>query len=188
MIRKLKKEVAELKTKLAKAMLKESFAATKTDKAILIHETEELNIGTEVFIEDEEGKRTPAEDGIYTLENGNQVKVGNGKVEEIVEPTGEEHEAKKAEMEAAKQTPTEEYATKAELEAMSTVVTDLKDTVEAFFAKVNSANEKISARLSKVEQMPAGKTPAEEFKNEREVKTGDSVLDRKLENIRRFKK
>lgn len=192
MIKKLKEEVAELKAKLAKAMLKESFAATKTDKAILIHETEELNIGTEVFIEDEEGKRTPAEDGIYTLENGNQVKVGNGKVEEIVEPTKEEHEAEKAEVEAAKQTPeetpAEKYATKAEVEAMSTVVTELKDAVDAFFAKVNSANEDISARLSKVEQMPAGKTPAKEFKSEREVKTGDSVLDRKLENIRRFKK
>lgn len=169
MIKKLKEEVAELKAKLAKAMLKESFAATKTDKAILVHETEELNIGTEVFVEDEEGKRIPAEDGIYTLENGNQVKVGNGKVEEIVEPT-------------------EEYATKAEVEAMATVVTELKDAVDTFFAKVNSENEKISARLSKVEQMPAGKTPAKEFKNEREVKTGDSVLDRKLEYIRRFKK
>lgn len=189
MIKKLKEEVAELKAKLAKAMLKESFAATKTDKAILVHETEELNIGTEVFVEDEEGKRTPAENGIYTLENGNQVKVGNGKVEEIVEPTEEEElEAEETEVEAAKQTSTEEYATKAEVEAMATVVTELKDAVDTFFAKVNSENEKISARLSKVEQMPAGKTPAEEFKNEREVKTGDSVLDRKLENIRRFKK
>lgn len=188
MIKKLKEEVAELKAKLAKAMLRESFVATKTDKAILVHDTEELNIGTEVFVEDEEGKRTPAEDGIYTLENGNQVKVGNGKVEEIVEPTEEELEAEETEVEAAKQTPAEEYATKAEVEAMATVVTELKDAVDAFFAKVNSANEEISARLSKVEQMPAGKTPAEEFKNEREVKTGDSVLDRKLENIRRFKK
>jgi hypothetical protein len=188
MIEKLKKEVAELKAKLAKAMLKESFAATKTDKAILVHETEELNVGTEVFVEDEEGNRTPAEDGIYTLEDGNQVKVGNGKVEEIIEPTEEETEAEETEVEAAKQTPTAEYATKAEVEAMVTVVTELKDAVDAFFAKVNSANEEISARLSKVEQMPAGKTPAEEFKNEREIKTGDSVLDRKLENIRRFKK
>lgn len=188
MIKKLKEEVAELKAKLAKAMLKESFAATKTDKAILIHETEELNIGTEVFIEDEEGKRTPAEDGIYTLENGNQVKVGNGKVEEIVEPTEEETEVEAAEVKAAEVTPAEPYATKAEVDAMATALKGLKDAVDAFFAKVNSANEEISARLSKVEQMPAGKTPAEEFKNEREVKTGDSVLDRKLENIRRFKK
>lgn len=183
-IRKLKEEVAELKAKLAKAMLKESFAATKTDKAILIHETEELNIGTEVFIEDEEGKRTPAEDGIYTLENGNQVKVGNGKVEEIVEPTEEELEAE----ETPEETPAEEYATKEEVETLATAVAELTAVVNDLVAKVDGVNEEFSARLSKVEQMPAGKTPAEEFKNEREVKTGDSVLDRKLENIRRFKK
>lgn len=188
MIKKLKEEVAELKAKLAKAMLKESFAATKTDKAILVHETEELNIGTEVFVEDEEGKRTPAEDGIYTLENGNQVKVGNGKVEEIVEPTEEKLEAEKAEVEAAEETPSEEYATKAEVEALATAVAELTAVVDDLMAKVDGVNEAFSARLSKVEQMPAGKTPAEEFKNEREVKTGDSVLDRKLENIRRFKK
>lgn len=193
MIRKLKEEVAELKAKLAKAMLKESFAATKTDKAILVHETEELNIGTEVFIEDEEGKRTPAEDGIYTLENGNQVKVGNGKVEEIVEPTEEEElEAEETEVEAAEETPeeapAEEYATKEEVEALATAVAELTAAFNDLIAKVDGVNEAFSARLSKVEQMPAGKTPAEEFKNEREVKTGDSVLDRKLENIRRFKK
>lgn len=192
MIKKLKEEVAELKAKLAKAMLKESFAATKTDKAILVHETEELNIGTEVFVEDEEGKRTPAEDGIYTLENGNQVKVGNGKVKEIVEPTEEELEAEETEVEAAEETPeetpAEEYATKAEVEALATAVAELTAVVNDLVAKVDGVNEAFSARLSKVEQMPAGKTPAEEFKNEREVKTGDSVLDRKLENIRRFKK
>jgi hypothetical protein len=187
MIEKLKKEVAELKAKLAKAMLKESFAATKTDKAVLVHETDELNVGTEVFVEDEEGNRTPAEDGIYTLEDGKRVKVTEGKVEEILEAE-EDAEVEETEVEAAKQTPTAEYATKTEVEAMVTVVTELKDAVDAFFAKVNSANEEISARLSKVEQTPAGKTPAKEFKDERVVTTGDTALDRKLQNIRRFKK
>jgi hypothetical protein len=191
MIKKLKEEVAELKAKLAKAMLKESFAATKTDKAILVHETEELNVGTEVFVEDEEGKRIPAEDGIYTLEGGKRVKVTEGKVEEILEAE-EETEAEETEVEAAEETPeetpAEEYATKAEVEALATAVADLTAVVNDLIAKVDGVNEAFSARLSKVEQMPAGKTPAEEFKNEREVKTGDSVLDRKLENIRRFKK
>lgn len=186
MIEKLKKEVAELKAKLAKAMLKESFAATKTDKAILVHETEELNVGAEVFVEDEEGNRTPAEDGIYTLEDGRRVKVTEGKVEEILE--AEEAEAEETEVKATEQMPTAEYATKADVEAMATVVTELKDAVDAFFAKVNSANEEISARLAKVETAPAGKTPAEEYKNERVVTTGDAALDRKLQNIRRFKK
>ena len=191
MIEKLKKEVAELKAKLAKAMLKESFAATKTDKAILVHETEELNVGTEVFVEDEEGNRTPAEDGIYTLEDGKRVKVAEGKVEEILEAE-EEAEAEETEVEAAEETPeetpAEEYATKAEFEALATAVADLTAVVNDLIAKVDGTNEAFSARLSKVETAPAGKTPAEEYKNERVVTTGDAALDRKLQNIRRFKK
>lgn len=192
MIEKLKKEVAELKAKLAKAMLKESFAATKTDKAILVHETEELNVGTEVFVEDEEGNRTPAEDGIYTLEDGTQIKVAEGKVEEIIEPTEEEAEAEETEVEAAEETPeetpAEEYATKAEFDALATAVADLTAVVNDLIAKVDGTNEAFSARLAKVETAPAGKTPAEEYKNERVVTTGDAALDRKLQNIRRFKK
>lgn len=183
MIEKLKKEVAELKAKLAKAMLKESFAATKTDKAVLVHETEELSVGTEVFVEDEEGNRTPAEDGIYTLEDGKQIKVTEGKVEEILEAE-EEAEAE----ETPEETPAEEYATKAEFEALATAVADLTAVVNDLIAKVDGTSEAFSARLAKVEQTPAGKTPAEEYKNERVVTTGDAALDRKLQNIRRFKK
>lgn len=187
MIEKLKKEVAELKAKLAKAMLKESFAATKTDKAVLVHETDELNVGTEVFVEDEEGNRTPAEDGIYTLEDGKRIKVTEGKVEEILEAE-EETEAEETEVEAAEETPAEEYATKAEFEALATAVADLTAVVNDLIAKVDGTNEAFSARLAKVETAPAGKTPAEEYKNERVVTTGDAALDRKLQNIRRFKK
>ena len=180
MIEKLKKEVAELKAKLAKAMLKEAFAATKTDKAVLVHETEELSVGTEVFMEDEEGNRTPAEDGIYTLEDGKRVKVTEGKVEEILEAEAAE--------ETPEVTPAKEYATKTEFDALATAVADLTAVVNDLIAKVDGTNEAFSARLAKVETAPAGKTPAEEYKNERVVTTGDAALDRKLQNIRRFKK
>jgi hypothetical protein len=187
MINKLKAEVAELKAKLAKAMLKESFAATKTDKAVLVHETDELVVGTEVFVEDEEGNRTPAEDGVYTLEDGRRIKVTEGKVEEILE--AEEEAEAETEVEAAEETPAEEeYATKAELEAVATAVAELTAVVNELATKVDGANEAFSARLAKVETAPAGKTPAEEYKNERVTNTGDAVLDKKLQNIRRFKK
>lgn len=187
MINKLKAEVAELKAKLAKAMLKETFAATKTDKAVLVHETDELAVGTEVFVEDEEGNRTPAEDGVYTLEDGRRIKVTEGKVEEILEAEEADAEAE-TEVEAAEETPAEEYATKAELEAVATAVAELTAVVNELATKVDGANEAFSARLAKVESTPAGKTPAEEYKNERVTNTGDAVLDKKLQNIRRFKK
>lgn len=189
MIKKLKAEVAELKAKLAKAMLKESFAATKTDKAVLVYDAEELGVGVEVFVEDEEGNRTPAEDGIYTMEDGRRINVAEGKVEEILEAEEEtEAEVEEAEVEAAEETPAVDYATKEEVEALATAVADLTAVVNDLIAKVDGVTTEMSARLAKVEQMPAGKTPKEEFKAERVVTTGDAVLDRKLANIRRFKK
>lgn len=187
MINKLKAEVAELKAKLAKAMLKESFAATKTDKAILVHDTDELAVGTEVFVEDVEGNRTPAEDGVYTLEDGRRIKVTEGKVEEILE--AEEEAEAETEVEAAEETPAVEYATKADLEAVATAVAELTAVVNELATKVDGANEAFSARLAKVESAPAGKTPAQEYKVEAgEIVTGDPAFDKKLANIRKFKK
>lgn len=59
-------------------------ASVATDKGDLLYEGE-LAVGTEVFVADEEGNQTAAPDGDYTLENGNVVKVAEGKVSEIVE-------------------------------------------------------------------------------------------------------
>lgn len=189
MIKKLKAEVAELKVKLAKAMLGEvECAATKTDKAVLVHDAEELEVGIEVFVEDEEGNRTPAEDGIYTMEDGKRIKVTEGKVEEILEPEEEAEETAEEVVEAAEETPAEEYATKAEVEALAVAVAELTAIVEALVAKVDGAAEEFSTRLSKIEKAPAGKTPAKEFKTAEEVVTGDKAIDAKLANIRRFKK
>ena len=187
---KLKAEVAELKKKLAEAMLgKVEFAVTKTDKAVLVHDVEELSVGVDVFIEDEEGNRIPAEDGIYTLEDGTRINVAEGKVAEILEKEEEVEVTPEAEVEMAEEETTEEYATKAEVEALAAAVAELTAIVEALVAKVDGEVKEVEERLSKVEQMPIGKTPAEEFKREHgEVVTGDPAIDRKLANIRKFKK
>ena len=184
----MKAEVAELKAKLAKA-LKVECAATKTDKAVLVHDGEELEVGMEVFVEDEEGNRTPAEDGIYTMEDGKRIKVTEGKVEEILEPEEEteSEEAAEAEVEMAEETP--DYATKEEVEALANAVAELTAIVEALVAKVDGNAEEVEARLSKVEKMPAAVAPSKAFKSETgEVITGDKAIDAKLANIRKFKK
>ena len=67
----------------------QTLASVATDKGELLYDGE-LAVGTEVFVADEEGNQTPAPDGDYTLENGNVVKVAEGKVTEIVEPVAEE--------------------------------------------------------------------------------------------------
>lgn len=62
----------------------QELSSVKTDKGDLLYDGE-LAVGTEVFVADEEGTQTAAPDGDYTLENGNVVKVAEGKVAEIVE-------------------------------------------------------------------------------------------------------
>ena len=70
-----------------------------TDAATLIWDGEEdLKAGDEVFVEDEEGNRTPAADGDYKTEDGKVIVVVDGKVAEIkdaeAEVAPEEIEAK----------------------------------------------------------------------------------------------
>ena len=81
---KLKKLFAEL----AKAL--EEFGNVTTDKGVLAWEgDEDLKAGDEVFIEDQEGERTPATDGDYTTDDGKVIVVVDGKVAEIRDPEAE---------------------------------------------------------------------------------------------------
>lgn len=69
--------------KLAKLVLQ--LAEMKTDKGVLISD-DEIEVGREVFIEDENGELVAAPDGEYTAEDGRVFIVVDGKVAEIREP------------------------------------------------------------------------------------------------------
>ena len=104
-----------------------------TDKGELLYEGE-LAEGTEVFVADEEGNRTPAEDGDYILEDGRTLKVAEGKVTEIAEaetPTEEETPAESEEVAALK---AENEALKAEVAILKSQVETLKATPMAHAA------------------------------------------------------
>ena len=79
----------------------QELASVKTDKGDLLYDGE-LAAGTEVFVLDEEGNQVSAPDGDYTLENGNVVKVAEGKVSEIVEAEPAEESAPEDETAAIK--------------------------------------------------------------------------------------
>lgn len=98
------------------------YTSVATDKGELFY-IGELAIGTEVFVADEEGNKTPAEEGDYTLENGNVLKVAEGKVAEIVEPTVEEEDAPAEDIEAIK---AENEALKAQIAELSAQIETLK--------------------------------------------------------------
>ena len=105
----------------------QELASVKTDKGDLLYDGE-LAVGTEVFVADEEGTQTAAPDGDYTLENGNVVKVAEGKVSEIVE-------AEPAEAAPADETAAVKAQRKAKAEAFSMSYNDkmrkMCDAIEA---------------------------------------------------------
>ena len=124
-------EVAE------EAAEEQTLASVATDKGDLLYEGE-LEVGTEVFVVDEEGNQVVAPDGDYVLENGNVVVVAEGKVAEIiefVEPTAEDAVSEDEEM----------THLKAENESLKAEVAELKKQIETLQAQpmAMSAHEEI---------------------------------------------
>ena len=68
----------------------EEFGEVSTDKGTLYHEgDEDLKEGDEVYTEDENGERKPAEDGEYRTEDGKTITVVDGRVASISDPEAE---------------------------------------------------------------------------------------------------
>ena len=76
--------------KAALARLLAAFGNVSTDKGVLAWDgDEDLKAGDAVYIEDEEGNRTPAEDGDYVTSDAKTIVVADGKVSEIKDPEAE---------------------------------------------------------------------------------------------------
>lgn len=105
-------KVSEIKD--AEAEVESDFIETDKGKLVWDNEEEDLKAGDEVFIEDEEGNRTPAPDGDYTTEDGKVIKVADGKVTEIVDDKAEvaEQARRKSRFEKIRQAFEESYAEK----------------------------------------------------------------------------
>lgn len=192
-----------IKTKLAKLLLQ--FATVKTDKAVLEYDGEELAVGTDVFVTDENGERKPAEDGNYVTEDEKTIVVTDGKVTEILEkeeevepeeetPAEESTEEVTAEEEVTEETPAEEVAEEPteepkdelneRLTALEAKVEELIAIVEKLVEKSEADNVAVEERLSKIEKMSASKTIEEEFEiTKTSRKTGDAKTDRFLERF-----
>lgn len=178
-LEEIKQSVSELKGKLVALMSgKVEFATIKTDKAVLICDVEALAPGVDVYVEDEEGNRTPAPDGEYITEEREKITVADGKVSEIAEveeAKGEENEPKGTAM---------EYVSKEEFTAMMSEVKEMFECVREHAEKSQTDVAAMGERLAKVEKMSAGMHPEEQYReNEPARKTGDAKLDAKLERI-----
>ena len=153
--------MSKLKEKI-KALLMQ-YAAVSTDKGNLIYNTDMLEVGSEVFVEDENGENVPAADGEYILEDGRAVEVEGGKVTEI-----KAKEEETPAVPAAPATPEQmvdempaEPETPAETPAENEKVTALEERVATLEAQLAD----VIAKLAEIQTTPAASPAEEEFDN-----------------------
>ena len=154
--------MSKLKEKI-KALLMQ-YAAVSTDKGNLIYNTDTLEVGSEVFVEDENGENVPAADGDYVLEDGRTVEVEGGKVTKIEakedEPAMPAAPAEPAAEQMADETPMEPE-TPAETPAENEKITALEERVATLEAQLAD----VIAKLAEIQTTPAASPAEEEFDN-----------------------
>lgn len=135
-----------------KAMIRQmEFSTATTDKGVIGWDVDgDIEVGTEVYLVDENGDRQPIEDGDYVLEDGRTVVVKDSKVEEIKEnPDGTE-------------------------EKDNTAIEELRKEVNELYDLV----DKLTKRIEELENKPAAQPVQEDFKNVSQVeKTGNKAID-----------
>lgn len=189
-LKELKAGIARLKMELAAFVGGVKLAAVKTDKAVLVHDAEELEVGIDIFVEDEEGTRTPAPDGEYVTEERTKIVVADGKVKEITEiEEGGETETETAETETEVEA-AEEPVTREELNNVYKEINELYKLVDGLMKKVGTDRDALDERLAKVEKMSAGQHPGEAYhNNDVSPRTGNKSIDEKLAHFgQMFKK
>ena len=171
--------IAKFKALFAKLV---KMRTTTTDQGVIAWDgDDDLAVGTEVFVEDEEGNRTPAPDGVYTLTDGTAVTVADGKVAEIVAPEAEAPVEEPAE--APEEAPVEaEEEPQPEVENPENpgeepedeAIASLRREMNEAYSRINEleeavrelreANRELRERLEKVEATPAALSAHKELK------------------------
>lgn len=186
------KKMEMIKTKLASLLIDVKMETLKTDNGVLVFDGE-LAEGIAVFVEDEEGNRTPAADGEYVTEDNKVITVAEGKivsiVEKEVEPTTEDvpteenpEEDVAAEDETTEDAPTEDVPTEEtpdNVEELTKRVEELEKIVADLVTAMETLKSETLAKLN----MSAAKPIAEEFEQvaKETRKTGISKVDRFIE-------
>lgn len=151
-------KLSKVKLELQKMLLQ--FGSQATDKGTLEYASDSLEVGTEVYIEDE-----PAADGEYTTEEGRVIVVAEGRVAEIREPQPEETPAEEEvpQENAEEEVPAEEPAPEEEPEMdLMEVLQPLVDMVKGLEQKVIDLETKLADFETKL-QDPAGKPLDEKY-------------------------
>jgi hypothetical protein len=184
----ISKASMSIKQKLAKILAQ--FRSLTTDKGVISWEGDkDLEVGDSVFVEAEDGERTPAADGDYTLEDGVIVRVENGNVTEIVEPDAEadaEEDAPEQEQEAeAEAEAAPEDAPQADTEEDRLAALEERVTaLEGIIAQLREVNQTMAAQLEAIEKKPMALPAQEQLRATPSITpTGNRRTDGLLKNL-----
>ena len=162
--------------KLKKMLLSLSETPTK-EGPVLITDSDEMEVGLEVFIDGDEGL-TPAPDGEYTV-NESIIVVESGKIVEIKEKpieqpveTPMENEEKPVEkpeekMEETIETPID-TPMEPSIEELKNLIEEQKAVIEGQKAEIETLKAEIEELKKKLEE-PIAQPAEEEFKNEKPI-------------------
>lgn len=167
-----------------KAMIRQmEFSTATTDKGVIGWDVDgEIEVGTEVYLVDENGDRQPIEDGDYVLEDGRTVVVKDSKVEEIKEKAEEAVEEPTQEP-TTEETNVEENEEPTDTEVENPDGTEEKDNtaIEELRKEVNELYDLVDTltkRIEELENKPAAQPVQEDFKNVNQIeKTGNKAID-----------
>lgn len=178
----IRKASMSIKNTLAKILAQ--FRSLTTDKGIISWEGDkDLEVGDSVFVEAEDGERTPAADGDYILEDGVIVRVENGNVTEIVEPDVEDDTAEPAEENAEDATPEEEVPAEPEADRLAELEARITALEEAI-AQLREMNATMSAQLKAIEEKPMALSATEQLRATPTIeRTGNKRTDGLLRNL-----
>lgn len=169
-------KLEKIKAELAKLLIK--YSVVKTDKAVLEYEGEDLVAGMDVYVTDENGDKSHAEDGDYVTEDNKTIVVKDGKVESIIDKAAdvEAEEEEKKEDEPMEEPiveepmPEDKKEDEVNLEDVNTAISELRKEVDELYKIVDSLLQKVGEnrdeadeRLKKLECKSLAKPASEEF-------------------------
>lgn len=182
---------ASMSIKNTLARILAQFRSLTTDKGVISWEGDkDLEVGDSVFVEAEDGERTPAADGDYALEDGVIVRVENGKVTEIVEPDAEadaqmeELSAETLSAEVEAEAPAEDAPQPEPEEDRLAALEERYAALEVAVAQLREVNQTMSEQLSALEQKPMALPAQEQLRATPTITpTGNRRTDGLLKNL-----
>lgn len=180
------------KVKIALRSLLLKAGAVETEKGTLLYDAEEIEVGTEVYVENAEGEIVPAEDGEYVAGDTTYV-VAEGKVTEVRKEETKEEE--NVEVESVEQEPEADSADEQdEPESEDASVEDRVKILEQALGEmregIESLTNAIAALVSRIEEienkMKGLEEPAAEPAEEGEEK--EEKFTSKMSYLRKNKK